>query len=175
MSGYLYRNAVLYYDSQTETFWSQMTGDAVMGPLTGKRLKWMPSETTIWKKWRKKHPNTTVLRPPNSLGSYRRTNQFYDRYRKSPRLMFPTGPDPISGKYPKKSRVTILVRDGKARCYPHKALVEGENADGDLRIVKQGRTVRVETKDGKILPTMHGLWFAWCEFYPEGTVWEPKE
>ena len=38
VSGYLYRSAVLYHDDETETFWSQMTGEAVVGPLSGRRV-----------------------------------------------------------------------------------------------------------------------------------------
>ena len=56
ISGYLYRSAVLYYDKETETFWEQMTGKAVIGPQTGRQLKWIPTTVTTWDKWRKKHP-----------------------------------------------------------------------------------------------------------------------
>jgi len=174
ISGFLYRNAVFYYDRQTETFWSQMTGAAMAGPLTGKRLKWMPSEVTTWKAWREKHPETTVLKAPFPLRTYKRTNDGYVRYRATDRLMIPlktTVPD----TYPRKSNVTILVRGDDARCYPHPALEEGKNKDGDLTIVKEGISVRVLDKSGKELPTLFGFWFAFFEFYEGGTVWEPPE
>jgi len=62
---------VLYHDDETETFWSQMTGGGVVGPLAGKQLRWLPSEVTSWKEWRAKHPDTTVLKPPRPLEAKR--------------------------------------------------------------------------------------------------------
>jgi len=74
---------VLYYDRETETFWEQMTGKAVVGPQTGKRLEWIPSVVTTWKKWREAHPATTVLKPPHPVRAYKRTNANYKRYRQT--------------------------------------------------------------------------------------------
>ena len=173
MSGYLYRSAVLYHDDETETFWSQMTGEGVVGPLAGKRLSWMPSEVMTWKEWRKKHPETTVLQPARPFADYVRTNRDYDLYRRGDRIVFPTGPNPIAKTYRNKESVTVVRRDGKPRCYPLPLLREGENADGAWRVVRTGASVRVLDADGKQVPSMTAYWFAWCVFYPDGTVFEP--
>jgi hypothetical protein len=151
-----------------------MTGRAVVGPLTGHRLEWIPSEVTTWKRWRAKHPETTVLKPPLQISAYAGTNKAYDRYRRTDEIWFPVGPNPIRAGYPNKTHVTIVLPDGRARCYPHPALKEGVNADGDLKIIKQGISVRIEDKDGKEVTSMLGYWFAWCAFYPKGTVYEGK-
>jgi len=165
---------VLYYDSETETFWSQMTGRGSVGPLTGKRLKWMPSEVTTWGQWLKKHPETTVLRPPFPLHRYEGTNKHYEKYRSTGRVWFPLGDTEVGKQYKPMDTVTIIDRGGKARCYPHAALKDGVTSDGDLRIEKNGIAVVVKDKSGKELPSMTGYWFAWCAFYPEGTLFEPK-
>ena len=81
ISGYLYRSAVLYYDRQSESFWSQMTGECVVGPSLGKKLKWIPTQVTTWGEWRKAHPKTTVLAPVFDMKRYRETELGYDRYR----------------------------------------------------------------------------------------------
>jgi len=175
VSGYLYRSAVLYHDDETETFWSQMTGEAVVGPLTGKRLSWMPSEVVTWKEWRTKHPETTVLKPVQPMGSYAETNRYYLLYRRGDRIWFPTGPNPIDKAYANKASVTIVRRDGKPRCYPHAALRDGENADDGWKVVKEGASVRVFDADGKQVPSMTAYWFAWCVFYPGGSVYAAKE
>lgn len=170
MSGYLYRSAVLYHDDETETFWSQMTGEAVVGPLAGKRLRWMPSEVTTWRAWRAKHPETTVLKPALPFAAYVETRRYYELYRSADRIWFPTGPHPIGRKYANKERVTIVLRDGKPRCYPLPALREGENADDGWKVVREGASVRVLDRDGKQVPSMTAYWFAWCAFHPDGTV-----
>lgn len=171
MSGYLYRSAVLYHDDETETFWSQMTGEGVVGPLAGKRLSWMASDVMTWKEWRTRHPETTVLKPVRPLADYVETNRYYDMYRRGDRIWFPTGPNPIDWKYANKERVAVVLRDGKPRCYPHPALKDGETLDDGWKIVKEGASVRVLDGDGKQVPSMTAYWFAWCAFYPKGSVY----
>ena len=175
ISGYLYRNAVLYYDSETETFWSQMTGQAVIGPLTGKRLEWIPTEVTTWAAWRKAHPKTTTIKRPLDAAEYLRTNDFYVRFRKRGRWMFPMPKVKIKGPYKIMDKVTIIVESGKARCYPHPVLKEGEAKDGDRKIVRKGISVRIFDEKGAEIPSMTGYWYAWCAFHPDGSVYAPPE
>ena len=71
--------------------------------------------------------------------------------------------------------MTIVVRGGKARCYPHGELEEGVTEDGDVKVIKKGVSVRVTDKEGKEIPSMSGYWFAWRAFYADGTVYERKK
>lgn len=163
---------MLYYDRETETFWEQMTGKAVVGPQTGKQLAWIPSVVTTWRKWRKEHPATTVLKPPHPVSAYKRTNQAYERYRRTDRARFLDPTIRVGKQYRNKASVTIVVRNGRARCYPHAALQEGVNMDGDLKVIKEGGTVRVRDEEGRDVPSLLSYWSAWCAFYPKGTVYE---
>ncbi len=159
---------MLYYDSETETFWSQMTGEAVVGPWTGKALGWIATTMTTWKEWRAAHPATTVLSPPHPARFYE--TEPYKQYRATQKLWFPIGPDAVDARYKAKDLVTIVTRGGKPRCYPHAALKEGVNPDGALRVVKSGASVRVEDAEGRQLPSIQSYWFAWGSFYKGGTV-----
>lgn len=159
---------MLFYDRETETFWSQMTGEAVVGPWTGKALAWIPTTVTTWKEWRAAHPATTVLRPPGPARQYEADP--YRAYRAGPQLWFPIGPGRVDPRYRAKDPVTVVVRAGKPRCYPHAALREGVNADGDLRVVRRGASVRVEDAEGRLVPSLQAYWFAWGAFYRGGTV-----
>ena len=50
------------YDHQTSSLWSHITGEAIQGPLKGKRLKLLVSMPQIaWKTWQTNYPNTSVL------------------------------------------------------------------------------------------------------------------
>ena len=62
-SGFLYRSNKLMYDHATESFWSTLTGEPVVGPLVGKgiELKQRHVVTTTWGEWKRKNPKTTVL------------------------------------------------------------------------------------------------------------------
>jgi hypothetical protein len=108
------------------------------------------------------------------MQEYEMSVRSYARYARRGRPMFPVGPHEIGKAHEPMDLVTVIAASGKGRCYPHKALSEGRNEDGDLTILKKGITVRVLNKEGKEVPSLNGYWFAFCAFYPEGTVWEPR-
>ena len=61
VSGKLIMNALVMYDHQTETLWSQFLSLGVDGPLTGTRLDLVAALQTDWGTWRGLHPDTTAL------------------------------------------------------------------------------------------------------------------
>jgi hypothetical protein len=61
VSGKLIMNVLVMYDRQTSTYWSQLLGEAVEGPLEGTRLEYLPSWQTTWAEWRARHPDTLAL------------------------------------------------------------------------------------------------------------------
>ena len=50
-------------DRETGSRWQQALGEAIDGPLKGKRLKLYPFTRTTWGEWRKQHPDTLVMKP----------------------------------------------------------------------------------------------------------------
>lgn len=50
-------------DAETGSSWQQATGEAIDGPLKGTRLTLFPSVRTTWREWRRRYPNTLVLKP----------------------------------------------------------------------------------------------------------------
>lgn len=62
VSGKLWRNGLVMYDHQTETLWSGITGEALQGPLQGKRLAMLAALPKIrWQDWLSAYPNSDVL------------------------------------------------------------------------------------------------------------------
>lgn len=53
----------MFEDSRTGSWWRQATGEAVAGPLTGKRLAEIPSQQMTWAAWSARHPGSTVMQP----------------------------------------------------------------------------------------------------------------
>ncbi len=51
----------LMRDEQTGTFWQQITGLAVSGPLVGRRLTLVPADELTFALWKKEQPQGTVL------------------------------------------------------------------------------------------------------------------
>jgi hypothetical protein len=62
-SGFLYRSNKLMFDEETNSLWSTITGEPVVGELvgTGLQLRHYPVVTTTWAEWKDQHPDTTVL------------------------------------------------------------------------------------------------------------------
>lgn len=61
VSGKLIRNALVMYDHETDSLWSQLLGEAVQGPLQGTRLEYLPAIMTTWENWRTMHPDTRAM------------------------------------------------------------------------------------------------------------------
>jgi hypothetical protein len=61
VSGKLIRNALVMYDHQTDTLWSQLLGEAVSGPLIGTQLEYLPAVMTTWGEWKTMYPDTRAI------------------------------------------------------------------------------------------------------------------
>ncbi len=68
----LWNRSLVMIDSETESLWSHLLGQAMQGKLAGKQLEAIPAEMLTWKAWRLKHPQTSVL-------NLSRTHRAYDR------------------------------------------------------------------------------------------------
>ena len=124
VSGKLWRDALLMYDHQTRSLWSHITGEAIQGPLTGKRLKMLASMPQIsWKAWQLNYPKTQVLSVPTGGGMRESRNQdAYADYHASQRTGV-SGVEYTDSRLPNKSLVIgvqVQTKGGSAqfRAYP---------------------------------------------------------
>lgn len=63
-SGWLWHNAYLLYDRETESLWHHERGTAFSGPLRGRTLRRLPVRFLTFGAWRAERPRTLVLRKP---------------------------------------------------------------------------------------------------------------
>lgn len=61
VSGKLYNSDLVMYDRLTDTYWSQVLGVAILGPLAGVQLERLQVDVMTWSKLRGLHPDTLVL------------------------------------------------------------------------------------------------------------------
>jgi hypothetical protein len=85
VSGMLWRENLVMYDRETDSWWAQATGRAIRGPLEGSTLRMLPSDMMTWKEWRTRHPDTLVLSKIES-GRAQGTSDVYTRYHGSGNL-----------------------------------------------------------------------------------------
>ena len=118
-SGLLYRSNKLMYDHQTNSLWSHLQGEPVMGASVGKgkKLRMLPLTFTTWAEWRGQNPGTTVLSlDTGHLRDYR-PGAAYGQYFKSPNTMFPVwkkAPNVLETK----DWIFSVELDGVRKAYP---------------------------------------------------------
>lgn len=99
-TGKLYQSNLLMYDRLTDTYWSQVLGTAVKGPLSGDRLERVPFDIVSWGDWKVLHPETVVL--STDTGHIRSYGvDPYGTYYTDPRIIFPVD-NPDDRMHPKE-------------------------------------------------------------------------
>lgn len=118
VSGKLIMNALVMYDRQTESLWSQILGEAITGPLIGTRLEFVPALHTTWADWRAEHSDTLAL-----VKGYSGAYDSYLGYYQSPRAGVIGETVNDDGLYVKEFVVGV-EQNGEAVAYPFSALNE---------------------------------------------------
>lgn len=119
------------YDRRTDTYWSQLTGTAVVGPLVPRELEILPSAITTWEKWRRAHPETVVLSrntgiyPPETYGS-----NPYGGYANSSRVGF--GVREVDDRLSAKELVYGVTGGNESRTYPATTVSAREVIDDEV-------------------------------------------
>ena len=57
----------MFEDKTTKTWWRQVSGEAIAGPLKGAVLPELPSQQTTLKQWLTLHPNSLVMQPDSTF------------------------------------------------------------------------------------------------------------
>ena len=61
VSGNLRLSDLVMYDRQTDSWWQQLTGEALVGELAGAQLGFIPAPIVSWGEFRRAHPKGLVL------------------------------------------------------------------------------------------------------------------
>ena len=112
VSGKLIMNALVMYDHQTRTLWSQFLGQGVKGPQTGVKLEFVPVTHTQWDSWLETYPETLVL---DKRGRYQ--SDVYDRYYKGGSAGV-IGESRSDGRLDRKAMVVGVEAAGQTKAYP---------------------------------------------------------
>ncbi len=122
VSGNLRYSDLIMYDRQTESWWQQITGAAIVGELTGKRLTPVPAAMVSFADFRATHPEGVVLSRDTGYPRSYGFNPYpgYDDISRSPFLFF----EPVDGRLPAMERVVTVSINGEDAAYPFSVLAE---------------------------------------------------
>lgn len=179
-TGKLRHSDLVMYDRQTESWWQQFGGEAIVGQLAGRSLKIIPSRLESFESFRARAPAGRVLVPNNPRSRAYGSNPYvgYDRA---------TRPFLFTGNLPEKVPAMMrVVTVGKEAWTLPLLRKKGAIRAGDLRItwrpgqasaldaadISRGADVGnvVVQRDGKDVPHAVTFAFAFFAFEPRGTL-----
>jgi hypothetical protein len=110
-TGRLRHSDLVMYDRQTQSWWQQATGDAIVGEMTDTKLRFVPQTTLAWRTARQTYPGIRVLsRDTGYQRDYGRNPYvgYDDRSRSPIREFFRRDTDP---RLPAMERVVAIELD----------------------------------------------------------------
>jgi len=130
VSGMLRHSDMVMYDHQTHTLWQQLTGDAIVGELTGKRLEIIGSQVTHFGAVRTQFPAAKVLnRETGHSAPYGRSP--YAGYESGGRTMFPA-PYKQADRVRPMERLAVIYSDDKPQAHTLDSVARGGVREGEI-------------------------------------------
>ena len=117
-TGNLRHSDLVMYDRQTESWWQQITGEAIVGELTGTKLEVIASPLTSFSEFKKAHPEGSVLSRETGYSRPYGTNP-YTRYDTSRPFLF-AGPE--DGRLNPTERVATVSAGDESVAFPFSVL-----------------------------------------------------
>lgn len=151
-TGKLRFSDLVMYDRQTESWWQQATGEAIVGEMTGKRLVFLPSQIISWEMFKLTYPGGKVLNRETGHGRSYGRNPYvgYDDINSSPFLYR----GPKDGRLPPMARVVTISLNGEDVAYPfgvmEKARVVSDTVGGRPIVVMFTKGVTSALDGGSI-------------------------
>ena len=146
-SGKLYRSNLVMYDRATDSYWPQVTGQAVTGPLTGRRLELVPAQIVSFGDFRAAHPEGKVLSRQTGFDRPYGTNPYPGYDRTEDPFLFQGEVDP---RLAPAARVIGVAAGEEAVAFPYDRL---RRAGGRMAAVNEeigGEPVLVIWKPGTV-------------------------
>jgi hypothetical protein len=106
-------------DEETGSWWQQVSGEAILGPLKGARLKAVPQDEISFAIWKREQPGGRVLRPDSRMLIARR----YAKADWETRMQsMPVATRTFDKRLPPRELVVGVTMNGKSKAYPMKLI-----------------------------------------------------
>ena len=130
VSGLLRYSDLIMYDRDTDSWWQQILGEAIVGELTGARLPKVPASIISWADFRQNYPDGQVLTRDTGFTREYGRNPYtgYDDIDSSPFLF--VGPE--DGRLRPVERVAAVELGDESVAYPFLRLEETPVVNDDI-------------------------------------------
>jgi Protein of unknown function (DUF3179) len=186
-TGKLRDSDLVMYDRETESWWQQFSGEALVGELTGMELEQLPARMVAWSDFRREHPSALVLDKETGFFREYGANPYagYDSIDSSPLFAVRNDDD---DRLPPKERVVYVEVGTSAFAVPFSSLmkertIEIDTDSGALAVnweggvasaldeaaIATGRDVGAATVllEGEPVPFSEPFWFAVAALRPD--------
>jgi hypothetical protein len=120
-TGKLHYSDLVMYDRATESWWQQLTGQAIVGDRVGAQLKFLPSQVVAFGDFKSRYPDAKVLSRETGFSRSYGQNP-YVSYDSSVPFLY-NGP-PTPGTLKPTDRIVTLVIGDTAIAYPYRVLAD---------------------------------------------------
>lgn len=180
-SGKLWKSNLVMYDRKTESLWPQILGEAVVGEMTGTKLKLLPSDQMRFGEWKRKFPQGEVLSRETGALRFYGSNPYGGYFEATG---FAVG---LSGykdkRLPADAFVFGIVASGKAKAYSTEAVKKvGEVRDtftGETFILKYDKELEAVRMYKKLpgdklerINPFSAFWFSWVSAHPDTALYQ---
>jgi hypothetical protein len=189
-TGKLRNSDLVMYDRQTESWWQQFGGEALVGRYAGTELRQLPARIVSWADFKREHASARVLSRDTGHSRPYGENPYegYDDVGSSPIFSARNEDD---HRLPPKERVVFLKRGGEVAVIPYSTLqrrrvvrlvVGGHRlvvrwrpdvaSALDSTAISKGRSVGAASvrEDGKLVAFDEPFWFVVAAFSPDARV-----
>jgi len=184
-TGKLRHSDLVMYDRQTESWWQQFGGEALVGRYTGTRLERLPARIVAWADFARSHPRARVLTRETGFDRSYGDNPYegYDDVDSPPIFAVPE-----DDRLPPKERVVYVERGKESVAVPYLTLARkrvvrlelggselvfrwrgGVASALDAGEIASGRDVGAAdvTENGRSVLFSEPFWFALAGFDPD--------
>lgn len=179
-SGKLWQSNLVLYDRATDSYWSQVTGEAIVGERAGLRLAVLPADTMPLRVFRARYQDGKIL---TTATGHRRDYALdpYGDYYTSRRVGFGVRVREQDDRFHPKEVMIGVVIEGTPVAVPTKRVLEAGEVTGvvgSTTIVAQGdreaQSVQLFRReaDGRLerLPAFPVFWFSWFAVHPDTQI-----
>jgi uncharacterized protein DUF3179 len=179
VSGKLAKSNLIMFDRQTESWWQQFLGEAIVGEMTGAKLKKLPGWMESWADFKARNPDGLVMDQPKANRRY--GSNPYTNYDTGRPFLY-NGENPPNGVNPMirvvsvgdtawpltrlrevetitEAGVTITWKKGTASALDGRSIAKSRDV-GAIRVV--------DAKTGEDIPHDMPFAFAFYAFFPDG-------
>jgi hypothetical protein len=108
-------------DEETGSWWQQVTGEAILGPLKGQRLRSVFHDELTFGLWKREKPHGRVLRPDDRIA---RAGEYAPANWEERMATTPVTAESVDRTLEPRTLIIGLTLNGAAKAYPFDALLK---------------------------------------------------